>query len=151
MVRNVAAAFGLAESGQQRPKTDFAELAVPFTIKNGVVNTPQSVLRSPFVRVTATGSADLVKETLDFRVQPKAVASIKGQGDDQQRSGIMVPVLVSGTFSAPRFRPDLSAAAKQKIEKEIFESKEVKKIFKNKETQPLEKDAKNVLKGLLGQ
>jgi AsmA protein len=151
MVRNVASAFGLAKSSQQRPKTDFAELTVPFTIKNGVVNTPQSVLRSPFVRVTATGSADLVKETLDFRVQPKAVASIKGQGDDQQRSGIMVPVLVSGTFSAPRFRPDLSAAAKQKIEKEIFESKEVKKIFKNKETQPLEKDAKNVLKGLLGQ
>ena len=151
MVRNVATAFGLAESSQQRRKTDFAELAVPFTIKDGVVKTPQSVLRSPFVRVTATGSADLVKETLDFRIQPKAVASIKGQGDDRQRSGIMVPVLVSGTFSAPRFRPDLSAAAKQKIEKEIFESKEAKKIFKKKELAPLEKDAKNVLKGLLGQ
>ncbi len=151
MVRNVASAFGLAESGQQRPKTDFAELSVPFTIRNGVVNTPQSILKSPFVRVTAAGSADLVKETLDFRVQPKVVASIKGQGDDQQRAGIMVPVLVAGTFSAPTFRPDLSAAAKQKIEKEIFESKEVKKIFKPKELQPLEKDAKNVLKGLLGQ
>ncbi len=151
MVRNVASAFGLAESSQQRPKTDFAELTVPFTIKNGVVNTSQSVLKSPFVRVTATGNADLVKETLDFRVQPKAVASIKGQGDDQQRSGIMVPVLVSGTFSAPRFRPDLSAAAKQRIEKEVFESKEVKKIFKKKELQPFEKDAKSVLKGLLGE
>jgi AsmA protein len=150
MVRNVGSAFGLAKNGGERPKTDFTELDFPYSIKNGAVNTPQSVLKSPFIRVIATGTADLVKETLDFRVEPKAVASIKGQGDDAQRKGLMVPVLVSGTFTSPKFRPDLSAAAKQEIEKQIFESKEAKKLLEKEEIKPFEKTAKDVLKGILG-
>ena len=150
MARNVGAAFGLAKKGEKRPRTDFTELLVPFTIKNGVVNTPQSSVKSPFIRITAVGSADLVKETLDFRVDPQAVATIKGQGDEAKRSGIMVPVLVSGTFSKPTFRPDLSAATQQRIEKEIFESKEVQKVLEKEELKPLEKKAKGLLKGILG-
>jgi AsmA protein len=150
MARNVGAAFGLAKKGEKRPRTDFSELLVPFTIKNGVANTPQSSIKSPFIRITAVGTADLVKETLDFRVDPQAVGTIKGQGDEVKRSGIMVPILVSGTFSKPTFRPDLSAATKQRIEKEVFESKEVKKILEKEELKPLEKKAKGLLKGILG-
>ena len=150
MARNVGAAFGLAKKGEERPRTDFTELLVPFTIKNGVANTPQSSIKSPFIRITVVGTADLVKETLDFRVDPQAVATIKGQGDEAKRSGIMVPVLVSGTFSKPKFRPDLSAATQRKIEKEIFESKEVQKVLEKEELKPLEKKAKGLLKGILG-
>ncbi len=150
MARNVGAAFGLAKKGEERPRTDFTELLVPFTIKNGVVNTPQSSIKSPFIRISAVGSTDLVKETLDFRVDPQAVATIKGQGDEAKRSGIMVPILVSGTFSKPKFRPDLSAATQQRIEKEIFESKEVQKVLEKEELKPLEKKAKGLLKGILG-
>ena len=141
MVRNVATAFGLTEKAGERPKTDFTELDIPYTITNGAVNTPQSNLKSPFIRVIAAGTADLVKETLDFRVEPKAVATLKGQGDEAQRGGLMVPVVVSGTFSSPKFRPDVSAAAKQEIQKQILESKE---------GQSIEKKAGNVLKGILG-
>ena len=39
MARNIGAAFGLAKNVEERPRTDFAELLAPFTIKNGVVNT----------------------------------------------------------------------------------------------------------------
>ena len=141
MVRNVGSAFGLAEKGSERPKTDFTELDIPYTIKNGAVNTPQSNLKSPFIRIIAAGTADLVKETLDFRVEPKAVASIKGQGAADQGGGIMVPVVVSGTFSSPKFRPDVSAAAKQEIQKQILQSEE---------GQSIEKKAGGVLKGILG-
>ena len=150
MVRNIGSAFGLAKKGGERPRTDFTELDIPYTIKNGAVNTPQSSLKSPLIRIIATGTADLVKETLDFRVEPKAVASIKGQGDEAQRSGIMVPVLVSGTFTSPKFRPDLSAAAKQEIEKQVLESKEVKKLLEKEEIKPYEKTAKDALKRILG-
>ena len=150
MARNVGVAFGLAKKGEKRPRTDFTELLMPFRIKNGVANTPQSSIKSPFIRITAVGTADLVKETLDFRVDPQAVGTIKGQGDEVKHSGIMVPILVSGTFSKPEFRPDLSAATQRRIEKEIFESKEVKKILEKEELKPLEKKAKGLLKGILG-
>lgn len=150
MARNVQSAFGMAKQGGQRPRTDFTELAIPFTIQNGVVDAPNSIIKSPFIRIQAAGTTDLVKETLDFRVVPGAVATIKGQGDESQRSGLMVPVIVSGTYASPKFRPDLSAAAKEKIEKQIFESKEAQKLLEKKEVKPFEKDAKKALKGLLG-
>ena len=151
MVRNVQAGFGLAEKSEQKPKTDFAELKAPFTITNGVVNTPETSLKSPLLRVMANGTADLVKETLDFRVEPKIVGTIKGQGDETQLSGIMVPVLVTGSFSSPKFRPDLSSLAKQQLQEKVLESEKVKKILEKEELKDLQEKTKGLLKGILGQ
>jgi AsmA protein len=151
MVRNTKAAFGLAEKVDQKPQTDFTELKAPFTITKGVVNTSQTSLKSPLLRIIANGDADLVKETLDFRVEPKVVGTIKGQGDEKQRSGIMVPVLVTGNFSSPKFRPDLESIAKQQLQEKVLESKEVKKILEKKELKPIQETTKGLLKGILGQ
>ncbi|OEU60052.1 MAG: hypothetical protein BBJ57_08040 [Desulfobacterales bacterium PC51MH44] len=151
MVRNVQAAFGLAEKSDQKPRTDFAELKAPFTITKGVMNTSQTSLNSPFLRVIAKGTADLVKETLDFRVEPKVVGTIKGQGDEKQRSGIMIPVLVTGNFASPKFRPDLKSVAKQQLQEKVLESKKVKKILEKEELKHLQETTKDLLKGLLGQ
>ncbi|MEJ2165407.1 MAG: AsmA family protein [Desulfobacterales bacterium] len=150
MARNIGSAFGLAQKSETRPRTDFTQLSMPFTIKNGVADTPEASLKSPFIRIIASGTANLVNETLDLRVEPKVVASLKGQGDAAQRSGITVPILVSGTFAAPKFRPDLSAAAKENIEKKISESKEGQKLLENEKLKPLEKSVKGAIKGLLG-
>jgi AsmA protein len=148
MVRNVKSAFGLEQKPAQRPRTDFAELNAPFSIKRGLVHTPGTSLQSPLIRVTAAGDAHLVKETLDFRVEPKVVATIKGQGDAEQRSGLMVPVLVSGTFTDPQFTPDLAGVAKKQLEEKILGSGEGEKLLDKK---GLEETTKGVLKGILGQ
>ena len=107
MVRNVTSAFGSTQPSAEKPRTDFSELNAPFTITDGVVNTPGTSLASPLLRVLAAGKANLVDESLDLRVEPKVVGTLKGQGDVKERGGIMVPVLVKGTFSAPSFQPDL--------------------------------------------
>jgi len=150
MVRNVASTFGLAEKGQEKPKTDFAELHAPFIITNGLVKTSDCTLLSPLLRVAAKGSADLVKEVLDFRVEPKFVGTLKGQGDTKARSGIMVPVLVSGTFSSPKFRPDLEGMLKQGIEKELPKASELLKGLgtPGTESKDLQEKAKKLLEGL---
>ena len=148
MIRNAKAAFGLGQKPAQRPRTDFAELNAPFSIKRGLVHTPQTSLKSPLIRVLAAGDANLVNETLDFRVEPKVVATIKGQGDAEQRSGLMVPVLVSGTFSDPQFAPDLAGMAKKQLEQTILGTGEGKQLG---DKEGLEETAKGVLKGLLGQ
>jgi AsmA protein len=153
MVRNVQSAFGIGDKPKEKPRTDFTELNAPFTIKNGLVNTPNTSLKSPFLRILAVGEAHLVEETLDFRVEPKAVATIKGQGDESTRSGVMVPVVVSGTFSAPQFRPDVSAAAKEEIKKQVLESKEAKEVLEKDEVKEIldKKETKGLLKGVLGE
>ena len=73
------------------------------------------------------------------------MASLKGQGDDKDRSGLMVPVLVSGTFSEPKFRPDIESIAKSQLKGKILESEEVKKILEKKEIKPYEDQAKSLL------
>lgn len=115
MARNVKAALGGEVKSGPKPRTDFAELLVPFTIDNGVVHTSETTLKSPLLRLLAAGKADLVRETLDFRVDTKLVGTIKGQGDEKGRSGIDVPILVSGSFSNPSFRPDLEGLAKGEL------------------------------------
>jgi len=122
MVRNAKAALGGEVKTGRKPRTDFAELAVPFTIENGIFHTPESVLKSPLLRLQASGRADLVKETLDFRVASKVVGTIKGQGDDKDRAGLGVPVIVSGTFASPAFRPDLEGLARDRLKQALSPS-----------------------------
>ena len=148
MVRNVKAAFGMEQKPAQRPRTDFAELTAPFSIKQGLVHTPQTSLKSPLIRVIAAGDANLVKETLDFRVEPKVVGTIKGQGDTEQRSGLMVPVLVTGTFAKPQFRPDLAGVAKKQLQDALQGTEKPEELLDKKK---LEEKGKSILKGILSQ
>jgi AsmA protein len=153
MVRNAKAAFGLAEKKAERPKTDFSELHSSFTITDGIVDTPNTSLVSPLLRVLVAGKANLVNETLDFRVEPKFVATLKGQGDTKERSGVIVPVLVTGTFSSPTFRPDLKGMLTKGLEEGIPKPSELKKILPGQGTESgglksLEEKGKDLLKGL---
>jgi len=148
MVRNAKAAFGLAQKPSERPRTDFAELSSPFTIKNGIFDTPQTSLKSPLIRVIAAGNANLVKETLDFRVEPKVVGTIKGQGDTSDRTGLMVPVLVTGTFAKPQFRPDLAGVAQKQLQDALQGTEKPEELLDKKK---LEEKGKSILKGILNQ
>ncbi len=115
MARNVQSAFGLADKPAVKPKTDFSELSVPFTLTNGLARVTGATLNAPLLRVAAEGTAHLVTEALDLRVEPKFVGTLVGQGDTRQRSGVAVPVLVGGTFSEPTFRPDLKGMLQQQL------------------------------------
>ncbi len=151
MVRNVKAKFGLGERTTEKPRTDFAELRAPFTLTRGVFNTPGISMSSPLIRLMVLGSADLVKETLDFKVQPKFVATLKGQGDTEERTGVTVPVLVSGTFDKPKFRPDMEALLKTAVPEVKKIKEDVKALIENRgdsreQVKEIKDKAKNLLK-----
>lgn len=154
MVRNVKDAF-IGKKTAEKPRTDFSELRIPFAATNGVVNTKDTSLKSPFLRVVAMGDANLVDESLDFSIVPKVVGTLKGQGDVSERSGIMVPIKVTGTFSAPRFAPDLEGLARQKLEGGIPKPSELKEKIKKGidlkkgDSKSLEKEVKGLMKDVL--
>jgi AsmA protein len=150
MVRNVTSAFRPDQPAGERPRTDFTELVAPFTISNGVINTQGSSLASPLVRVLATGNANLVDESLDLRVEPRFVATIKGQDDTKERGGIMVPVLVKGTFSEPSFRPDLKGVLEQQLRERTLPSPKDLLKPQEGETKPPQERLRDMLKGLPG-
>jgi len=142
MTRSLAAGLGY-ERPEKKPRTDFAELQVPFVFENGVFQTENTTLRSPLLRVTARGSADLVSERLDMRLRPKIVGTLKGQGDTQERTGLTVPILVEGTFAKPKYSVDLSDVASRETLKEAIENPEAAK----EKIKSLEDTGKQLLKG----
>jgi AsmA protein len=152
MVRNVQAAFGEGGVAADGSQTEFTELSVPFTLRNGTFVTEATQMKSPVIGVKAKGQADLVSEKLNFRVEPEYVATLKGERSSEDLKEIKVPVLVSGTFQKPRFAPDLEAIAKQQVQKQIIDSGKLDEVFeKNEDLKPLEDTAKGLLKGILNQ
>ena len=119
MVRNVGSAFA-GTGGTQ--KTDFAELGGTFTVVNGIVNNQDLALKSPLLRVEGKGSAELPPRTVHYRVEPKAVASLEGQGGKADLGGIQVPVIIEGRWDNLSYRPDLEAMLKGQAGKAVQES-----------------------------
>jgi len=107
----------LAESDEPNA-TDFAALSGSAKIKNGVVTNDNFDARSPLLRVQGAGNANLVKESMDYRVRVAIVGTLEGQGGEalQDLKGLTIPLRVHGTFAEPRFRVELDKvlAAKNK-------------------------------------
>ncbi len=143
-VRSIKSFLGAGEKSAQKPKTDFAEFVVPFTASKGLVKIDGTRLVSPLIRVKASGTTDLGKSLLNLKVAPKLVASLKGQGDTQEHTGLTIPVSIKGPFASPEIRPDL---------KSMFKSGEGLDVnsLKQKLSAPDKVDTKNIkdqVKGL---
>ncbi|WP_096701260.1 AsmA family protein [Magnetospirillum sp. 15-1] len=113
MARNVATAFtGGAASSE---KTDFAELGGTFTIAKGILTNNDLALKSPLLRVEGKGTVDLPQRSVNYRIDPKVVASLEGQGGGNA-AGVVVPILVTGPWDNLSYRPDLEALLKQNVQ-----------------------------------
>lgn len=108
LVRLISSGFKQDDS----KATTFTELAASFAIEGGVARTEDIKLVGPLVRMTGKGAADLAQSALNFRLEPRIVASLQGQGAEISTDGVGVPVIVEGSFADPRIYPDLSELLK---------------------------------------
>ena len=99
-----------AEAGQTA-KTDFSSLSGTFSLNKGVARNTDMLMSGPLVRVTGKGQIDLGGQSIDYRMMPKAVASLKGQGGENQLQGISVPFRVQGPWN--NIKAGLDTAALQ--------------------------------------
>jgi AsmA protein len=95
---------GWQTNGSERTK--FSTFTASFRIKQGQARSDDVRFVGPLVRVSATGTADLVDQTLDFRLEPRLVTSSGAQGSGAD-SSIGVPVLAKGRWSNPQIYADL--------------------------------------------
>lgn len=109
MIRNVTASILSGwQAGQQSEKTDFTQLSALFRLSKGQATTDNLALTGPLVRVTGAGTADIGAKTLAFRLDPKLVMSLEGQGSTANPVGLGVPVMVQGTWGAPKIYPEVA-------------------------------------------
>lgn len=104
MVRNITGAFSGGDSGPQQ--TDFAALGGTWTINSGILTNNDMEMLNPLIRVTGAGTADIGNRTVDYRITPKAVSSLEGQGGRTDVTGLSVPVKVTGSWDHLTFAPD---------------------------------------------
>ncbi|GHH01651.1 AsmA family protein [Pseudodonghicola xiamenensis] len=110
---------GVASGGT----TVFDSLTGSFTIKAGNLHNDDLLLSLSNFRVKGAGRVGLGGRDLDYLVTPVAFKS-------DTSDGLEVPVRVIGPWSAPKFRPDLDAAAKAKLDeqKDALEQKAKDKL-----------------------
>jgi AsmA protein len=118
VARQVQAAL-TGESIGTASKTDFAEFAADFAVANGVASTSNLRLLNPFVRLDGTGAIDIGAQTTDFRLSPRAVRSMEGQGGDALARGIGVPFRARGPWSKIEFKPDLEGVARAQLDRAL--------------------------------
>jgi AsmA protein len=108
-------------------RTDFTELGASFVIRNGVAHNEDLSAKSPLLRLAGSGDIDIGANSIAYLLKVSVVASSGGQGgkDLAELRGVTVPVKVTGTLDAPRFRADLGAtvgdAVKQRAEDKLKE------------------------------
>jgi AsmA protein len=93
-------------------KTLFEGLAGTFTVAEGVLSNSDLKLVAPYLTASGAGELGLGERTLNYRLRPTALAAEDGTG------GVMVPLLVTGTWADPTFRLDLESIAREKMEAE---------------------------------
>ncbi len=88
--------------------TDLSQLSASFQIDKGQATTADLALAGPLVRMTGAGAVDLAARTLAFRMEPRLVLTLEGQGGAADPVGLGVPVTVEGPWAEPHIYPDVA-------------------------------------------
>jgi AsmA protein len=108
MVRNLTKTTLNGWQKKRAEKTDLSELSALFKITAGSAKTENLKINGPLVRVNGAGTADISAKTLQFKLDTKLVMSIEGQGGPANPVGFGVPVMVEGSWEAPKIYPDMA-------------------------------------------
>jgi AsmA protein len=94
-------------SGGEAQKTDFSSFSASFQIAKGVASNSDLQMVGPLVRMTGAGTISMPSQSIDYKVRPKLVASLEGQGGALDLSGLDIPVIIKGPWSNPQIYPDI--------------------------------------------
>jgi AsmA protein len=108
MIRTLTARTLLGWEDNHTESTDLTELSARFRLQDGRAQTNDLRLFGQLVRVTGSGTIDLNTKTLQFKLDPKLVASLEGQGGRADPLGFGVPVNIEGSWSDPHIYPDVA-------------------------------------------
>lgn len=109
----------LPQGFDDQEQTDFSSLAGTFTVSGGVATNSDLLMLSPLLRVEGAGQADLGRQTVDYRLNPRAVASIQGQGGDRDLRGITVPIRLRGSFDNVSIGVDTEAVGRALLQQGV--------------------------------
>ena len=127
-------------------RTVFSELAGTLNIDKGIIKNDDLKAVAPELKVKGSGTANLIKENLDFRILLTALKLPPWLPDSAEKSmrDVEFPVHIEGPFTAPEFDYDISGPlkdkAKRSLKNKISEKKaELKQKLNEQQTEALDK------------
>ena len=139
---------GLQDAAIGGGKTEFVDLGGTFKIAAGIVSNDDFRMRGPLVQASGTGTVDLPRKYLKYRVTPVLTAS---SGVDNAK-GVRVPVDIVGPFSNVRVKPDFKAVIQDTLkdpEALKAQGKALEQNFKDIK-KDIKKDPNAAIQNLLG-
>ncbi len=115
---------------EDKDEFQFTELTGTIKFNEKIATNDDLRVKSPLLRVTGGGQADLMASTLDYLIRINVVETSKGQAGEELEDlkGVTIPVRVKGKLEDPTYRLDvetlLKDAAKREVEKQLGEKKE---------------------------
>lgn len=102
--RKIQAVLGAVEG--KGAFTDYAAMGGSFTIADGVLTSKDFRLAGPLIQATGSGNVDIAGRAIDFKMVPKATASIA-----RIKLTLGVPFHIVGPWRHVRYKADLAGAA----------------------------------------
>ncbi|MUM77675.1 AsmA family protein [Pseudodesulfovibrio sp. F-1] len=104
---------GRPASGDEPMRTDFAELLGSARITNGHIVNDDLLMKSPLLRLTGKGWADLPKDSVDYLATVTVVGTLKGQdgASVEELTGLPLPIRARGSLADPSISLDMKALA----------------------------------------
>nr|WP_315485176.1 AsmA family protein [uncultured Undibacterium sp.] len=141
------------QSANKNEKTDFSALSASINFVDGVGNSDDLDMKSPFLRVGGKGQVNLRSNSLDYTARATIVNTSTGQdgADLSQLKDLTIPVRISGPFDKLGYQIQFAQIGSEAL-KNAFKAKtapvieEKKKELKEKVNEQL----KDKLKGLFG-
>lgn len=123
--RQVKAVFGGIQDASTKAstaeKTDFSEMSASARIANGVAQSDDLDVKSPFLRIGGAGKFDVGRGNVDYTARATVVDTSKGQEGAELAAlkGVTVPVLLSGPFEAIDWKIQWSKVAAAAMENKL--------------------------------
>ena len=90
-------------------RTAFETFKASADVVNGVATTKDLAIASQLLRITGSGSTNLVTQTLDYSVKASVLKTPPGADEGTALlARATVPVNITGTLADPKIRPDLA-------------------------------------------
>ena len=106
-------------AGTSSGRTKFDTFKASADLVNGVATTKDLAIVSQNLRVTGQGTANLNTEAIDYQVKTTVLQGAPGGTFANAKTLADIPVVISGTMSAPKVRPDLEGLAKAHLQQEL--------------------------------
>jgi AsmA protein len=110
-----------APSGGDDRRTKFDTFKMSADIVGGIATTKDLVIISQYLRVTGTGSSNLVTKAINYHIVATILkAPPSAQGSELSQLTLAdIPVEIGGTMSDPKVRPDLQGIMKSKLKQKL--------------------------------